>query len=268
MVEKIREVARHVRLYYWYLRANWLSLMAYPVPFVIINLAGVVYSLGSVATVWVLFTRIHAIGDWTFPQVLLIYGLSIFSRSLFHLFWVELMSVSWMVRTGHIDRLLVRPLNPLYQVVAGYLDDDDWGELLTALILIWTSLGMLGRRTVWNILWILVAGMSGSLIFASMHIVGNAMAFFTIESSGFTSLAWAVDEFTRYPADIYGKGVRTVITWLIPVAFASFYPAQLVFGNGALMRMALATPVIALVTFACAYWFWTKAMNCYQGVGN
>lgn len=223
---------------------------------------------GAIATVWVLFSRIHAIGEWTFPQVLLIYGLSIFSRSLFHLFWVELMSVSWMVRTGHIDRLLVRPLNPLFQVVAGYLDNDDWGELLTAVILVWTSLGMLGQRTVWNILWVLVAAVSGSLIFASMHIVGNAMAFFTIESSGFTTLAWTVDEFTRYPADIYGKGVRTLITWVIPVAFASFYPAQLVFGNDALVRMALATPVVAVVTFVCAYRFWTKAIDFYQGVGN
>jgi ABC-2 type transport system permease protein len=264
----LKTVWRYSRLYFWYLRANWLSLMAYPAEFVITNLAGVAYSLGSVAAVWVLFTQVKAIGDWNYPQVLLIYGLSIFSRSLFHLFWVDLMNVSAMVRLGDIDRYLVRPLNPLFQVVAGYLDNDDYGELVTAVVLVWTSLGMLGQRTVANLLWIAVSVISGMLIFASIHIVANAMSFLTIETSGFSSLAWTMDEFTRYPTDIYGKGLRALLTWVIPVAFASFYPAQLIFGNGQLMGIALVTPLMAALTFAAAYLFWNKAMDRYQGVGN
>jgi len=268
MRKTAKSFARHAELYYWYLRANWLSLMAYPATFVSMNLAGVLYAFGSVAAVWVLFSKVQAIGDWTLPQVLLIYGLSILSRSLFHLFWIELMTLPGMIRDGSIDRILVRPLNPLYQVVAGYLDNDDWGELATALILIWTSLGALGRRTLPNLLWVFVSGLSGSLIFASMHLLGNAVAFFTVDSRGFGSLAWTVDEFSRYPADIYGKGVQTLITWIIPVAFASFYPAQLIFGTGSLRWTALSTPIVAVLTFAAAYWFWTFAMDRYQGVGN
>ena len=266
--EKVTEVRRHIRLYYWFLRANWLSLAAYPVEFVTVNVAGILYSLGSVATVWVIFSRVRAIGDWTYPQVVLIYGLSLLSRSLFHLFWVDLMSVSWMVRSGQIDRYFVRPLNLLYQVVAGYLDNDDWGELLTAAGLIWASMGMLGQRTAGNIAWVLLSAVSGCLIFASIHIVANAVAFFTIESTGFTELAWAVDEFSRYPADIYGKGIRSLVTWVIPVAFASFYPAQLVLGNESLRRMALITPMVAAGAFLVAYSFWTRAVNSYQGVGH
>lgn len=259
---------RYFRLYFWFLRANWLSLMAYPVEFVITNVAGIAYSLGSVAAVWVLFTQVRVIGGWSYPQVLLIYGLSIFSRSLFHLFWVNFMTLSGMIRNGEIDRLLVRPLNTMFQVLSGYLDNDDWGELATAMFLVWTSLGMLGRRSAWTLLWALASAVSGSLIFASMHIVGNSIAFFTVESSGFTHLAWTMDEFTRYPADIYGKGVQALITWVLPVAFASFYPAQLIFGNEQMTRIAAATPLVAALTFSLAYLFWTKAMNRYQGVGN
>ncbi len=264
----LKTVRRYAGLYFWYLRANWLSLMAYPAEFIVTNIAGVVYSFGSVALVWVLFTQIKAIGDWSYPQVLLIYGLSIFSRSLFHLFWVDLMNVSAMVRSGDIDRYLVRPLSPLFQVVAGYLDNDDYGELVTAIILVWTSLGMLGQRTAANLLWVAISALSGMLIFASVHIIANAMSFLTVESSGFSRLAWTVDEFTRYPSDIYGKGLRTLLTWVVPVTFASFYPAQLVFRNGELMRIALLTPLVAVLTFALAHLFWTKALDRYQGVGN
>lgn len=272
MVAYCRDIARktwrHARLYPWYLRSNWLSLLAYPVPFVMQNLFGIVYSLGSVATVWVLFSKIHTIGQWTFAQVLLIYGLSILSRSLFHLFWVNLMTLSWMVRDGEVDRLLVRPLNPLFQVVAGYLDNDDWGELAVSIYLVWASLGMLGQRTAAHLLWVLLAGISGSFIFASIHIVANATAFLTVESRGMTQLAWSLDEFTRYPTDVYGKGVRALITWIVPVAFASFYPAQLVFGDGRMAAMARITPIVAVATFAAADLFWGWALDHYQGVGS
>jgi ABC-2 type transport system permease protein len=265
---RARSIWRHARVYPWYFRANWLSLMAYPVPFAMQNLFGVIYSLGSVGAVWVLFSQIRAIGQWTFPQVMLIYGLSIFSRSLFHLYWVEIITLSGMVRNGDVDRLLVRPLNPLFQVIAGYLDNDDYGELGVSVYLMWTSLGILGQRTWPNLLWLLVAGFSGSIIFASVHIVTNATAFFTVETRGITGLAWAMDEFTRYPADMYGKGVRTLITWLVPVAFASFYPAQLVFGEGRMAAIAKLTPLVAAATFAAANRFWRWAIDRYQGVGH
>ncbi|MGE5578468.1 MAG: ABC transporter permease [Bacillota bacterium] len=268
MANAARSLIRHVGLYFWYLRANWLSLMAYPATFISMNVAGVVYAFGSAATVWVLFSQIHAIGDWSYPQVLLIYGVSILSRSLCHLLWVGLMFVSGLVRDGSVDRILVRPLNPLFQVVAGYLDEDDWGEFATAVILIWTSLGMLGQRTWLNVGWLVVAGISGSVIFAGIRLVAAAMSFLTVQSRGFMDLSWTVDEFTRYPADIYGKGVRTVITWAIPVAFASFYPAQLIFGDGRLRAYALATPLVAIATFAICYRFWLYALDNYQGVGN
>ena len=70
----MKSVFRHVGAYFWYLRANWLSLMAYPVPFVVVNLAGLLYSLVSAAAVWIIFSKVRAIGGWSFPQVLLIYG--------------------------------------------------------------------------------------------------------------------------------------------------------------------------------------------------
>ncbi len=262
------KLARYVSVYFWYLRANWLSLMAYPWEFFITNTAGIAYSLGSVAAVGILFTQIKAIGDWGFAQVLLIYGLSILSRSLFHLFWVNLMSLPAMIKDGTFDILLVRPLNPLFQVVAGYLDDDDWGELITAGILIWTSLGMLGKKTSLGILWALSSGIFGSLIFASIHIAANGVSFFTVENSGFTSLAWTLDEFSRYPRDIYGKTARVVITWVFPVAFASFFPAQLLFQDNSMVLWALGTPFVAALTLAAALRFWEFALNHYQGAGH
>ena len=265
----MKSVFRHVGAYFWYLRANWLSLMAYPVPFVVVNLAGLLYSLVSAAAVWIIFSKVRAIGGWSFPQVLLIYGFSILSRSLFHLFCVNIVTLSGMIRNGDIDRNLVRPLNPLFQVIADYLDNDDYGEFAAGCYLIWVSLGMLGMRTVANLAWAVIAAISGGIIYTSVHLIANTMSFFTIENRAITVLAWVLDGFTRYPLDIYGRGIRSLLTWVIPFGFVSFYPAQAILQASRPLALAgKLTPAVALLFSSVAYGIWKWGLNNYQGVGN
>jgi ABC-2 type transport system permease protein len=262
-------VMRYAGIYLWYLRSNWLSLMAYPVPFVVVNIAGIMDSVISVAAVWVLFSKVQAIGGWNFPQVILIYGFSILSRSLFHLFCVNIVSISTMVREGGMDRILVRPLNPLYQVLADYLDNDDYGEFLLGCLLVWFSLGGLGIRTLPNVIWAVIAVISGGTIYLSVHIIVNTVSFFTIENKAITGLAWQLDEFTRYPLNIYGRGIRAFLTWVVPFGFVSFFSAQPLFRVSRNWVFAgWLTPIVALVFFGVAYGFWKWGLSNYQGVGN
>jgi len=177
---------RYTKLYFWYLRANWLSLMAYPVSFISVNLAGIVYSLASVAGVY----------------------------------------------------------------------------------LIWVSLGMLGKRDPMSVLWVFASAVAGSVIHASVHIIANATAFYVVQNRGIAGLAWTLDEFSRYPLDIYHKGIRAFLTWLAPFGFASFYPAQAIFNNYRSLWLARLSPLVAVVAFLTAYSFWSKALRSYQGVGN
>src|SRR5207248_8517497 len=103
-----------------FLRMHFKELMEYRVSF-IIGLASVVLVQGaSLATIWVLMRQVPSLNGWTLPEVLLIYGLIIFSRSCSQMFTESIWHVGFMIQLGDFDRYVVRPIDPLFQVLAGH----------------------------------------------------------------------------------------------------------------------------------------------------
>jgi len=263
------QLAHYLRLYTVYLRVGWLSLMAYPVDFVVRNLGNLFWNLASVGAIWVIFTFAECIGGFDRAQVLFIYAMSMLARSIWHLLWVNMMSIGFYVQQGTLDRLLVRPLDPLFQVVAGYVDNDDWGELALGLVVL-----VVAGRTVGLgndpllVAWTGLAVLSGSLVYAAIHLAAASTAFWMVQNSAVTRLAWDMDSFSRYPLDIYPVAVRLTLTWVVPFGFAAYYPSQLALGTGTYRYLALLTPVVAAAAFAGAYRFWRHGLGRYQGTGT
>ncbi|MEW6524334.1 MAG: ABC-2 family transporter protein [Bacillota bacterium] len=262
-------LAHYLKVYTIYVRAGWLALMAYPVDFTVRNLGNLAWNLAAVGAIWLIFTFTGSIRGFDRAQVLFIYAMSMLARSIWHLLWVDMMSVGGYVQRGELDRLLVRPLDPLFQVVAGYLDHDDWGELalgLMVLALAGRSLG-LGKQPL-LVAWTALAVLCGSLVYAAVHLAAASTAFWMVRNSAVTSLAWDIDSFSRYPLDIYPAVIRLALTWVVPFGFAAYYPSQLVLATGTHRYLAALTPVVAVAAFAGAYRFWQSGLSRYQGTGH
>lgn len=260
---------RYLALYALYLRANWLSRMQYRLDFAVKNLSGLSLNLVMVAGVGIVFTRVKAIGGWTFHQVLFIFALGMLCRSIWHLLWVDVLSIGWLIRTGELDRLLVRPLNPLFQIMAGYLDDDDWGELVVGLVFL--AVAARGLGLTWpagSVLLLAVFVLSGAVIYAAIHLAANTAAFWLVSARALDQLTWELDNFSRYPLNVYGTGIRFLLTWVVPYGFAGFYPAAVFMGEGHWAAFGWATPAAAAVAFALAYRFWLHGLSRYQGTGG
>lgn len=260
---------RHIILYGLYLRANWLSLMQYRLDFAVKNISGLTLNLVLVAGVGIIFSRVGEIGGWSFHQVLFIYALGMVCRAVWHLLWVDTLSIGLLVRRGGLDRLLVRPLNPLFQIMAGYLDDDDWGELLVGLVGLTVAgreLGLVEHGGQVLLLGLFV--LSGALIYSAIHLAANTTAFWLVSARSLDLLAWELDNFSRYPLNIFGTGIRFLLTWVVPYGFAGFYPAMAVFGETRWALLGWATPLVGLGAFALAYRFWLYGLASYQGTGT
>ncbi|HTD36053.1 MAG TPA: ABC-2 family transporter protein, partial [Candidatus Limnocylindrales bacterium] len=80
-------------------------------------------------------------------------------------------------------------------------------------------------------------------------------------------------EFTRYPITIYSRGVRLLLTFVVPFAFMNYFPARYFLHKaheGAMLPapVGLLTPAIGVVAVAIAYVFWRIGLNRYSGVGH
>src|SRR6056297_1325617 len=99
--------------------AQFLKMrLAYRVDFMV-DLGANLFAIGvQLATLAVLFSKVTALKGWSFEQVLFIYGFSLLPLGLFNLVSVNLYRFAERyIAEGNLDRVLLRPLNPLAQVL-------------------------------------------------------------------------------------------------------------------------------------------------------
>jgi ABC-2 type transport system permease protein len=190
-------------------------------------------------------------------------------ESITHMFADNLWTIGWgYVRSGDFDRFLVRPIDPLFHLLADRFCHDGIGNFLTGGILIGVSMHNLGiPLTILNFLYLAMAVLSGGAIFIALNLMTATTAFWLTDSIPVTQIVFNMNEFAKYPLNIYHSAIKILLTWLVPYGFVSFYPASHVLGRNVGM-MAWMSPVVAGIFMLAAYRVWLFGLRHYSGTGS
>lgn len=264
-----KALTRYLTLYGWFLGQRFKILMEYRANFVIGAVSTIVQQAAALLTLWVVMRQVPSLQGWDFNEVMLIYGLLTLAQSLNHMFADNLWTIGWSyVRSGDFDRFLVRPLNPLFHLLADRFCHDGIGHFLTGLALVGGATSAMGFEwTAWKVVYAVVAVLSGGAIFMAINLITASTAFWAVESLPITWIVFNTHEFARYPLTIYHRAVQALLTWVIPYGFVSFYPASHLLGRdvGLLAWMA---PVVAGVLLLLGYQAWRFGLRHYSGTGS
>jgi ABC-2 type transport system permease protein len=98
-------------------------------------------------------------------------------------------------------------------------------------------------------------------------LAANALGFWTLGSRGPVAfLAHGVSELAKFPLTVYPRFLAAVLTWCLPFAFLSFYPARALLGaEGAAVWLA---PLAGLGSVAGAALVWRGGLRRYEGTGS
>src|SRR5258708_1126139 len=123
--------------------------------------------------VWVLkiiIDRFHSLNGWEFPQIAFIYGLGLISHGIMVVFFINTWHIDNMVIQGTFDRLLLRPMNVFFQLVASYVNFIGLIDLIPAtVIFIYASHLVSMDWSFLNILKLLLIISGGVLIRAALY---------------------------------------------------------------------------------------------------
>src|SRR5512135_962389 len=134
-------MTRYLELYWYFLIQRFKILMEYRLNFFIGTTSTAFLQAASLATLWVVMRQIPSLNGWNFYEVLLIYGLLTMGESITHMFADNLWTIGWnYIRSGDFDRFLVRPIDPLFHLLADRFCHDGIGNLLTGLVLVVVSM--------------------------------------------------------------------------------------------------------------------------------
>ena len=222
----------------------------------------------NLATIWITMRQVPSLNGWSFNEVLLIYGLVIFSRSCTQMFTESIWVLGFYIREGAFDRLLVRPIDPLFHMLAENFNIEAVGFFLLGGTLIITTGSALGIfASAFNILYLVVAVASGAVIFFAINLITGVSAFWIIDSIPVMGAVFENYLFAHYPLTIFPRAIQIMLTWIIPYAFVSFYPASFLLGRdvGPLVWLS---PVIAAALLALGYRLWLVGLARYEGTGS
>jgi ABC-2 type transport system permease protein len=260
---------RYLRLYGYFLQQRFKILMEYRVNFLIGATSTIVMQIAGLLALWVVMRQIPSLNGWNFDEVLLVYGLITASESITHMFADNLWTIGWgYVRSGEFDRFLVRPVDPLFHLLADRFCHDGIGNFLVGVTLVVKAMLSLGiALTPLNVLYLIVAILSGGAIFIALNLITATSAFWIVESIPVTQIVFNTHQFAKYPLSIYHRSFGLLLTWVIPYGFASFYPASYLLGRdvGALAWLG---PVVAAGLLVIGYRVWQFGLRHYASTGS
>ena len=257
-------------LYWLFLKNRIKILMEYRMNFLIGATSTIMMQGAGLLTVWVIMSQIPDLNGWTLPQVLLIYGMITLSKSINHMFADNLWTLGRdYVRSGQFDRFMVRPIDPLFHLLADRFCHDGIGNFLVGGALVAIAAARLG--IVWTpgvIVYFVVMVLSGGVIFIALNLMTCVSAFWIMDSVPVTRVVFEMHEFAKYPLSIYPRAIGLLLTWAIPFGFASYFPAARLMGLEAPAWQGYGAPVVAAVLLVVALWVWRFGLRHYGSTGT
>lgn len=261
---------RYIRLYRLFMAQYLKSLIEYRGDF-ILGLTGFLLIQGTgIIFLQLVFSTIPSLQGFSYYEILFIYGFAQIPRGIDHIFTDYLWIFSWKtIAKGEFDRYLLRPLNPLFQVLAERFQPDGFGELLMGIILLVSSI--LHLQITIDFIWIvqfMVVSVASTLIYTSIKLAVASIAFWVTFAQSYLYATYTLSTFAKYPMSIYPESMKFALTYIIPFALTGYYPAAYFLGKEPI-ELGLFLPILmAFITFTIAYQVWRIGMNRYESTGN
>lgn len=214
-----------------------------------------------------------SIGGWDFYMLGFMAALREMAGGIHHGLFFSFYYHHTLIRNGELDRMLVRPVHPLLQIMASNLDLSALGGFIPGLVLFAMTCPQVAVEwNVLNIAFLAIVVLSGAIIEWAMYLFFAAFDFWfeTEDGLGYIPEAF-LESALYYPAHIYGQVLAFVITFVFPFAFVAYFPTLYFFQRDIEMFpgfFVFLTPVVAVVSTAIAVVFWSFGLRQYQSTGT
>lgn len=228
----------------------------------------------ELAAIFILLDRFSSLAGWSVGEIAFLFGLVTVSFALHEVVAQSFEDLSRTLREGEFDRILLRPVTPIVQVLASDFQLKRLGRALTGVFALALALTRVQIHwTAGKLLYLPVVILSGVLLFAAVDLIGGTLCFWTIERSEVINVFTYGGVFlSSYPISIYQAWLRRTFTFLIPIAFVAYYPGLYILDRADPLGMPRAvsflTPLVAVVFALVAYAFWEWGVRHYQSTGS
>lgn len=262
---------RYWEIYGLMLRNSLIREMSFKGNFVLWIITELLWFLGQIVFVEVLFAYTDRIGSWTKWEVVLLIGTHQIISQIFQAFcYVNVSNLPELVRTGRLDLMLLLPIDTQFAVSTRQFGLDNLVNVGVGVAFVVFSLGKLGIMPSAGRLGCYgVAVMLGSAVHYSIMFSLATCSFWIVRAQGLIYGYYDLVNISRYPAEVFSGAFRLVFTWIVPVIVVANIPAQILARPsshpiGLMVQLGGA----ALIATGLSRLFWNFALRRYASASS
>lgn len=262
---------RYLKLYFTCIKRSIITRLEYKRDTFISIFNFFITNVASILSIWMIMQTIPSLQGWSMVQLGFLYGFSMMPVALDHIFTDDLWSVAYFkVRTGELDRMFIRPVPVLFQVIAETFQLEGLGELIVGVVMLCVCGSMM--EIAWSfgaVLVLVVATVFGALMITSFKIIFSSMAFKIKRSGPILQVAYNFISYTHYPMKIYPTFIKALLVFVFPFALVISYPVEIfLFQNYSPYALSAIIVAVSVALLALSICIWSAFAKRYESTGS
>ena len=265
-----RHLGRHARIAGRYLGQIVKVRLQYRADFIIECVSSLLTQACGLMVIAIIFANVPMLEDWSREEVFFIYGFALVVQALFEsvaeaFYWF---SDKYIMR-GEFDRVMLRPLNPLFQILLENFSFESFPDLILGLgILAWSGAAIGISWGLSQVLLLFLMAASAVLVLAGIFTALASVSFWVEDRVGVLPPFYNLTTFGRYPITIYHAALRFLLTFILPYGFIAFYPSTGLLDRDEFRAYFWATPAAGVITFLIGYAIFQAGIRRYRSTGS
>jgi ABC-2 type transport system permease protein len=225
-------VFRYFLYAYRIVRLDILTALQYKKDLIVSIISGCLWVFSYLVFIEVIFNQFENVINFSKSDMFLIIGISHICYSILANYLHNLQEIASDAVDGGLDKYLLKPLNPIFQIMFNSFYINMIFNVVIGVIIVWYALQTSTiHLTVLTIITCIFLTVLLTFIFSAIIISLMSASFWigNIETS-----YWAFDSLTdlnKYPADLFKNGYKVLFQRIIPFGLYGAFQASVLFGK-------------------------------------
>lgn len=271
---RLHDFAADARLYRRLVGARLRAQMQYRTSFFVMIVILLLGLITEFLAVLILLSQFGDLAGWSVGEIALLYGLASIAFGISEMVGAGFDVFPQAIRRGEFDQVLLRPAGAFTQVMAADFQLRRLGRIVQ-------GLGALGLALYWTpiewtpekLVYLVVVLLCGAVMFLSMFVLGATLCFWTVQSIELINiLTNGGTELTSFPLPIYHELMQRFFTFVVPLAFVSYFPSLYLLDRPEARDfpdwLPFLSPLAALLMALVARLAWGFGVRHYRSTGS
>jgi ABC-2 type transport system permease protein len=265
---------RYLEIYAIMFRNSLIREMNFKANFLLWILVEALWFLGQIVFIEVIFQYVDQIGDWTKWEVILLIGTHQLISQIFQaFFYLNIVNIPELVRTGRMDFMMLLPMDTQFAISVRQFGLDSVINAGVSVAIIGLALAKLGLHpSAGQFLLYGAAVAVGITIHYSIMFLLTTLSFWIVRAQGLVYGYYNLFNIARYPDSIFRQApvFKFVFSWIIPVILVANVPARVLVrvGTGSIAFPLLQLVGAALVALSINRCVWKFALSRYTSASS